>query len=293
MSNPSGAIPAAAIRGLLETRMPALHPETLTLASGIALSCAVQGNASDQAVILLHGLSDSWPSYRPLLERLPSGWRTVALTLRGHGDSGKPPAGYGTAEYAADVVAAMDALGIGSAAIVGHSLGSLIAQRIAMDHPERVLQLVLIGAFATLRGNAAVSALWDEVVADMSDPVAKSFVRAFQQSALTLPVAPDFFEGVVAESLKLPAHVWRGTLGTVRSENHTPRLGEIGAPTLILWGDQDAFADREEQERLAGSIQNARLVAYGGVGHSPHWEDPGRVAADLVAFLGQHNSRAA
>lgn len=273
--------------------MPTFRPGHITLGSDLTLTYAERGDAAGPPVVLLHGLSDSWPSFMPLVDAMPARWRVVALTLRGHGDSSKPRDGYGTADFAGDVVAAMDAIGIGSAAIVGHSMGSLVAQRIAMDRPERVSRLVLIGAFATLAGNAAVEELWNDVIAGMRDPIDEAFVRAFQRSALTMPVAPDFFQSVVAESLKLPARVWSSVLGALRSEDHTARLGEIEAPTLILWGDRDAFADRGEQAQLAERIPNARLVTYAGVGHTPHWECPGLVARDLTDFLGLRSAVAA
>ena len=69
--------------------------------------------------------------------------------MRGHGSSSKPSGGYGTADFASDIIDVMDRLAIKSAALVGHSMGSLVAQRIAAEHPDRVSSLMLIGAFAT------------------------------------------------------------------------------------------------------------------------------------------------
>jgi glutathione S-transferase len=80
-------------------------------------------------------------------------YSSVALSMRGLGDSSKPASGYTVSEFAADIVAAMDELGIGEATIVGHSMGSLIAARVAMMYPECVTRLVLVGAFATRKCN--------------------------------------------------------------------------------------------------------------------------------------------
>jgi pimeloyl-ACP methyl ester carboxylesterase len=166
---------------------------TLQLGPDLALSYAEQGDPRGPVLVLLHGYSDSWPSYVPLMNELPGSFRTVALTLRGHGDSSKTLAGYGTKAFAGDVISGMEKLGISEAAIVGHSLGSLVAQRIALEAPRRVSSLVLIGAFATLKGNPAAEALWRDEVAGLRDPVDPGFVRAFQQSSLAAPVAADFF----------------------------------------------------------------------------------------------------
>jgi len=89
---------------------------------------------------------------------------------------------------------------------------------------------------------------------------------------------------VVAESLKVPAHVWRSTLRSLL-DDHSQHLPEIAAPTKIIWGDQDPFADRFWQEFLVRKIPGARLMILAGIGHAPHWEDPRRIADELAAFV--------
>lgn len=265
----------------------------LSVGNDMTLSYAAQGDPRSPAIVLLHGYSDSWPSYRPLMAALSKGFRVIALSMRGHGESSKPTSGYATSVFAADVAAAMDKLGIAEAILVGHSMGSLVAQQFAMIYPKRVTRLILIGAFATIKGNPAVEALWRDDVANLSDPVDPAFARGFQLESLAGPVDAAFIEGVVAESLRLPASVWRNVLRVLLNEDHSGRLGEISAPTLIIWGDRDAFCDRAEQEYLARSVPDARLVVHAGVGHAPHWENPGRVAAAITDFLGQARLSAA
>lgn len=86
---------------------------------------------------------------------LPDHIRAYALTTRGHGDSDKPSRGYRLAEQAADVAAFLDAVGHEAAVVVGHSMGSYIAQQFALDHPERTVALVLMGAFRAIAGAPA------------------------------------------------------------------------------------------------------------------------------------------
>jgi pimeloyl-ACP methyl ester carboxylesterase len=62
-------------------------------------------------------------------------------------------------------------------------------------------------------------------------------------------------------------------------------LGNVKVPTLIIWGDQDRFIPRNDQEKLAAAIPNSRLAVYQGVGHAVYWEEPERVAADLTTFI--------
>jgi non-heme chloroperoxidase len=135
----------------------------VALPTGVTLHCVEQGNRSGVPVLLLHGLSDSWHSYERVLPHLPNSIRTFALTLRGHGDSSKPNAGYAPQDHVSDAAAFMDAFGLDATVVVGHSAGSLVARRFAMDHPERTLGLVLIGAFAAPRGNAGAMEVQEAV----------------------------------------------------------------------------------------------------------------------------------
>ncbi len=99
------------------------------------------------------------------------------------------------------------------------------------------------------------------------------------------PVPEEFLEKTVSEGLKVPARVWRDYYEGVLPIDDTARLGEIGAPTLILWGEQDTVLAREEQELRAAVIPDATLKAYPDTGHLVHWERPGWVVRDLEAFI--------
>ena len=66
---------------------------------------------------------------------------------------------------------------------------------------------------------------------------------------------------------------------------HTAALGAIAAPTLLVWGDQDTFVTRAEQDRLLSRFPGSRLLVYEGTGHAIHWEEPERFAADLMTFI--------
>jgi pimeloyl-ACP methyl ester carboxylesterase len=260
---------------------------------GIVLSGARAGDPEGEPVVLLHGYSDSWQSYVPLIRALPHSLHLVALSLRGHGDSAKPESPYGTEPMARDVAAAMDQLGIARATVVGHSMGSLVAQRFAQEHAQRVNRLVLIGAFVTLKGNPGGEAMWRDALAGLVDPVDPAFVRAFQESSLARPVPADFLAGAIDESLKLPARVWRAAFDPLRHEDRSALLGRIAAETTVIWGDRDGFCTRTEQDRLARSIPRTRLLVYEGTGHAPHWEEPARAAADIAAAIGTPRRAAA
>jgi len=257
---------------------------TARLTTGPLIRFVEQGERGGEALIFIHGWPDSWFSWSRLLALLPEGYRAFALDQRGFGDSEQPDGGYTIEQLAADVVAFMDAVGVARATLIGHSMGTFVARRVAVTAPERVTGLVLIGSAVT-----AVNAVTQEVreqLAPLTDPLPESFVREFQASAIYLPLPEAFFEGIVAASLQAPAWVWQRMFDGLLAFGDGDRLGRIAVPTLILWGDRDAlFSDAEEQQRLAAAIPGARLTILTETGHSPNWERPEEVAAALDAFL--------
>jgi non-heme chloroperoxidase len=250
----------------------------------IKLPYIEQGDATGVPVVMLHGVTDSWRSFEPILPHLPDGIRAIAVTLRGHGDAPKPASGYRIADLAGDVVALMDELEIERAIVVGHSMGSWVARQIAIDHPDRVLGLVLAGAFRpSLVGDPEAAAAMKEL-ADVPDPVPDEVARVFQESTLASPIAPELLDTFVAESLKLPPQAWRELFLGFAELDQPDGAEELAMPALLVWGDRDAFIPREVQDELLATLPDVRLNVYEGVGHALHWERPKRFAADVAAF---------
>jgi pimeloyl-ACP methyl ester carboxylesterase len=221
-----------------------------------------------------------------VLRLLPAPIHAIALTQRGHGAASKPEAGYRVRDFASDVVAVLDALALDDAVIVGHSMGSAVAQRFAMDQPARTRGLVLAGACLIEPGGPRVQAFWDSTVSELSDPVDPEFVRGFIESTFASSVLATAVEREVADALKLPARVWQAAWRSrLAAEDASDELDAIAAPTLIVWGDRDQRCPRRHQDALMAGIRDARLVVYEGVGHSPHVEAPERFAADLATFV--------
>jgi non-heme chloroperoxidase len=257
----------------------------MPLSTGVRLNYAEKGGQSGEAIIFLHGYTDSWVSFRRVLPLLSPEYHAFALSERGHGDSDKPECCYTLDDFAADVDAFMDALGIEEATLVGASGGSFMAQRVALDYPHRVSRLVLISSAATLLDNEAVMGLGEEMLA-LEDPISPEFVREWQEVNVYQPVPDEFFDKMISESLKIPARIWRNYWeGVVLAPDHASRLGEIDVPTLIMWGEKDAVFSREDPERLAAAIPGATLKVYPETGHAVHWERPQWVVRDLEEFV--------
>lgn len=258
--------------------------KSVALRNQVNLQYVEQGDPSRVPVLLLHGYVDSWRSFERVLPYLPESVHVFALSQRGHGDADRPAEGYGSPDFAADVAGFMDALELGPAVIGGHSMGSFAAQRFALDFPDRTLGLVLIGSSIAMRGNPVWLELGDSVL-KLTDPIDPRFAREFQESTLAQPVPPAFLDTVVHESLKIPARVWKAAWEALSETDWSKDLGRIKAPTLIAWGDQDGLFPRSQEEALAAAIAGSRLVVYPGAGHALHWEEPARLASDLMTFI--------
>ena len=262
---------------------PAVQFSSVLLNTGVRLRYAVQGDPNGTPVIMLHGFTDSWFSFSTVARLLDNKYRVYILDQRGHGESDRPVGGYAMQQFAGDVIAFMDAMNLKRATIVGHSMGSFVAQHVAVEAPERVSKLVLVASGTTVR-NDAVTELQREINA-LVDPVPEKFAREFQLSTIFQPLPQEFLQTVVKESLKMPAHVWREVMNEMLSPETSVQLKKIKTPTLILWGDKETIFPRSEQDLLVSGLRNSVLKVYTDTGHALHWERPERFAKDLQEFI--------
>jgi non-heme chloroperoxidase len=265
-------------------KRPSTTPRAVDVGE-VVLSCVEHGDPDGAPVVLVPGPTDSACSYEGVLEHLPGSIRAIAVSPRGHGDSDKPPSGYGIRDFASDVLALLDALGIERAVLAGHSGSTLVVRRVAIDRAERVLGLVLEASPTSLRGNAGLEAFVGSVVSDLSDPIGVEWARSFVTDTSSASLPPDMVDRLVVEVRKVPARVWREMFAAVLAYDDLDELGRIVAPTLLIWGDGDELVGRDMQERLLAEIHRAELVVYAGAGHTPRWEQAARFASDVAAFV--------
>ena len=257
-------------------------PGAVIVGTNISLEYVDVGARSGNVLVLLPGLADSWRSYELVLPHLPSTFRTIAVSQRGHGNSDKPESGYTVRDFAADLNALLDVLAIPRAVIAGHSSASIVARRFALDHPEKVAGLVLEGSFVKL-GEGAVR--FAASLASLEDPIPRAFARDFASQTFGRPVSKAFVDSMIDENLKAPARVWREAFVSLLDYDDSAEVAAIDIATLVIWGDKDAIIDRAASDALIRSIRNSKLVVYEGIGHTPHWEDPARFAHDVAKFV--------
>jgi len=264
----------------------AFRSNQVQLSNGVTLNY-VENQPSfkdSDAIIFLHGYTDSWRSFECNLPLLSNKFRILAIDQRGHGNSARSSCCYTQTDFAADIDAFMAALEIEKATLVGHSMGGFIAHKVAVDYPQRVQRLVIIGAAPTAVGNLVLEN-FNNTVQDLIDPIDPDFVRDFQASTFYKPIPSMFLDTAVSESLKVPSIIWKQTLAGLIVENHASQLSKIKVPTLILWGDRDDIVTLQEQKALQTQIPNSTLKIYRETGHGLHVESPRRFVRDLYRFM--------
>jgi pimeloyl-ACP methyl ester carboxylesterase len=253
--------------------------------TGITLNYVVQGDPHGPVIVLLHGAGDSWHSYERVLPLLPQKYRVYAVTLRGHGLSDHPETGYARADFAADILDFLDQLHIHHATLVGHSLGSYVAQKVAELDTDHLDRLVLIGSGP---GSPKSPEVHDAILQEFSslkDPIPYTFARDFQFGTIYRPVPAWFFETMVAEAQRVPAATWHGLAQGITADEPIDNLKKIRVPTLVFWGEKDSIFSRTDQDVLIRTIPHATLKAYPDTGHALHWERPEEFTRDLLDFI--------
>jgi pimeloyl-ACP methyl ester carboxylesterase len=256
----------------------------VALPNGVRLAYVELGDPDGSPVLLLHGYTDSsrvWTILAPWLER----HRLIVPDQRGHGAADAPECCYAMADLAHDAKLLLDALGIEQAAVVGHSMGSMVAQVLAAEHPGRVSRLVLIGSTALApvrRGDW----MWDNIMG-LRAPIASNteFLRIWGPASSPTPVDPDLTHWYEPEIAATPPHVWRAVIRALVDEPVGRYAPDIAAPVLVLSGGRDELFPAEHHAALMAAYPQAEGQVFAELGHNLILERPDEVGPVLAAFL--------
>ena len=257
---------------------------TINLPGRVKLEYAEQGNPNGTPVIFLHGITDSWHSFESVLANLPSSIHAFAISQRGHGDSERPLQNYAPKDFAGDIAEFVKQKNLKKVFIVGHSMGGVHAQQFAIDYPELTKGLVIIDSDPSLRNNPGMVEFYQEV-SKMEGAITRKFMDEFQTATLAKPIDSAYYKLLVDEGIKVPARVFKAALEGLMQVDFTEQLNQINSPTLVFWGNKDAFCFFKGQETLINNIKNSRLIVYGNTGHALHWEEPKKFSEDLLNFI--------
>jgi pimeloyl-ACP methyl ester carboxylesterase len=270
--------------------------KTVSLSDGITLAYIDTGNPSGPPVVLIHGYTDNARDWVPVLPYLSKRFRLILVDIRGHGKSSKPECCYSRLDFAYDIKLLLDALSIRQADVVGHSLGSIIAQTFAEYWPERTDRVVLISSTGGRAPGPTAPPQFDFAaeIRKLKDPIDPDspFMIAWWDSPT--PVDPDFIRRQRQDSAAIPLNVWLAVLNealptaTVYADLQST-LPRLKAPTLLIWGSKDPIMDEPMRKTLRDALPGAQVKVFEGLGHNPFWEDPPAVAGVINKFLGAAN----
>jgi pimeloyl-ACP methyl ester carboxylesterase len=233
-------------------------------------------NISHPPLVFIHGAGGTHLHWPPQVRRM-HGQRVYALDLPGHGKSG----GVGcqsVSDYARVVVDFLDAMHMNAAVFVGHSMGSAIALTLALDFPQRVLGLGLVGSGARLR---VLQQILDSTTSDSLFPTA---IKLINDAEFGPSVNPQLKELAARQMAEIRPAVMHGDFLACNQFDVIQRLGEISVPTLILCGAEDRLTPMKYSEYLCDHIVGARLLPFPDAGHMVMLERPTEVAEALSAF---------
>jgi pimeloyl-ACP methyl ester carboxylesterase len=262
----------------------------VALPDGERLAYVSMGDPAGAVVVLIHGYTDNARDWVPLLPYLSPSFHLIIVDLRGHGSSSKPECCYTRYDFAYDVKLLLDALGISRADIVGHSLGSLIAQTFAENWPEHTGRVVLISSTGGPAPGAPRTAPQLDFAAEIRklkepiDPDSKFMIDWWSSPT---PVDPDFIRRQRRDSAAIPLTVWLAVLDQGLSDlaDLQRTLPLLKSPTLLIWGGKDPIMGAADRATLRAALPHASVHIFPDLGHNPFWEAPQACAALINQFL--------
>ena len=247
-------------------------------------------------LVHIGGLAGDARAWARQIEHLSKHYQVICFDNRGTGRTSCPDMPYSTKLFAEDTVGLMDALGIDRAHIYGISMGGCIVQEIAINHPRRVLSLIINCSFAK----------FDRFGARITENIMNVYKsQGAAEAARHITIAcymPAYFnshkeeidakEKAIADAQR-PAHAFiHSALACLEHDSRT-RLGSVRVPTLVNCGDSDPWCSPRCSEEIARLIAHARLKLYPNSSHFFLNEHFDQVMADILAFLGTVNTAAA
>jgi 3-oxoadipate enol-lactonase len=267
-----------------------------------ALDLYYEEHGGGDPLVLIMGLATDSSAWLLQIPDFARRYRTIVFDNRGVGRSSKPPGPYTIHEMADDTAGLMDTLGVARAHVVGVSMGGMIAQELALRHPERVRGLVLactfpepdeeierarrfslsqLGGTVTAEGEVTINVAALDPMTFFQHLLPKVFNADF--IARELPKLMQLFGGALQWGFSMEAIL--AQVAAVMGHRTTDRLHRIAAPTLVITGDADLLIPPGNSDVLARHIPGARLVKVPGGSHGFNFETPEVFNREVLAFL--------
>lgn len=221
-------------------------------------------------------------------------YQCITPDNRGVGLSDKPEGEYTSAMMADDYAGLMDALGIEKASVVGCSMGSIIAQQLALRHPEKVKNVVLMCSWARCDAYAkSVFAHMETLKAKVTPAEFMEYIqllifnkRSWDDSETLAGLEQGRQEAMTNENPQ-PLHGLSGQAAACVNHDVSAQLGDIQAPCLVIGGEEDVFTPRWMSDEIHAKLPNSKLHLYPQSGHAFHWENLEDFNQRVLDFVGQ------
>jgi 3-oxoadipate enol-lactonase len=255
-------------------------------ANGIKINYELSGKKDGPVVILSHSLASSLKMWEPQMEMLRSHFRVLRYDTRGHGKSETTPAPYTLELLGEDALGLLDQLSMDQVHWVGLSMGGMIGQAIALNHPQRLKSLALCDTASIIPAEA--QPIWDERIEGVRNIGMKSQLETTMERWFTpsyLRLNPPMFTLIKEEFLATPAEGYIGCAGAIRRLNYLSQLGEINLPTFILVGEDDPATPVSASQAIHEQIRNSKLVILPSTRHLSNVEQAEAFNENLLRFL--------
>jgi pimeloyl-ACP methyl ester carboxylesterase len=241
-------------------------------------------------VILLHGWLGSWGLWQDTMTTLGKSYRTYALDFWGFGESGKKRNTYAVQDFVSLVNQFMDQLGIERAPLVGHSMGGTVSLSVALQHPEKVSKVVIIGS--PIAGSSLALPLkfaGYRVSAFMLFHMMGAFRLAMRLASAFICRDPKFPDMMDKDLSRTTLESFLTSIATLRRTDLRPDLNKITIPTMGMFGDRDNIVNPRQGQVMKEGIPSARIERFKNAGHFIMLDEPEPFKEKLRDFLSDDN----
>jgi 3-oxoadipate enol-lactonase len=261
-------------------------------ANGIQVNYALDGPAGAPVVTLSHSLATDFSMWDPQLDALRSRYRVLRYETRGHGATEVPAGAYTLDQLAADARALLQALGIGRTHWVGLSMGGMIGQTLALEHPELFLSLSLCDTSSRIPAEARP--LWADRIKTAETQGMEPLVEPTLARWLTAPFRErrkDVTDQVATMIRSTPPRGYAGCCHAIAALDLTDRISAIEIPTFVIVGEDDLGTPVAASKVMNERIKGSELVILPSAAHLSNLEQPEAFTGALTAFLARHSAR--
>jgi 3-oxoadipate enol-lactonase len=255
-------------------------------ANDIQINYELSGKKGAPVVVLSHSLSTNLRMWNPQIDALNPYFQVLRYDTRGHGATEAPSGPYTLELLAEDVIALLDALGMDRVHFVGLSMGGMIGQCLGLNHPHRLMSLVLCGTASVIPPEA--QPVWQERL----DKVRKKGMEALSEETLERWFTPAFLRQnppvvklIREQILTTPVAGYIGCAEAIRRLNYLDRISGMKTPTLIIVGEDDPGTPVSASEAMHERIPGSTLVVLPSARHLSNVEQTDPFNAALLKFL--------